>query len=100
MEFKGINAAGFGDYTDGFSPSNTPVVGGTRGSGCSVADDFSYGLGDPNEGRLAAALQHRNTLSCPVASGNKPGPLSVFREETDAIVPKSVWLQNRWLDLP
>ena len=100
VEFKGINAAGFGDYTDGFSPSNTPVVGGTRGSGCSVADDFSYGLGDPNEGRLAAALQHRNTLSCPVASGNKPGPLSVFREETDAIVPKSVWLQNRWLDLP
>jgi hypothetical protein len=101
VEFKGVNAVGFGDYTDGFSPNNTPVVGGTRGSGCSVADDFSYGLGDPNEARFAAALAHRNTLSCPVASGNKPGPLSVFpREETDAIVPKSVWLQNRWLDVP
>jgi len=100
VEFKGINAVGFGDYTDGFSPNNTPVVGGTRGSGCSVADDFSSNLGDPNEGRFAAALQHRNTLSCPVASGNKPGPLSVFREETDAVVPKSVWFQNRWLDVP
>ena len=101
VQFKGVNALGFGDYTDGFSPNNTPVVGGTRGSGCSVADDFSFALGDPNEGRLAAALQYRNTLACPVASGNKPGPLSVLpREETDAVVPKSVWLQNRWLDLP
>ena len=99
VEFKGVNAAGFGDYTDGFSPANSPVVGGSRGSGCSVADDFSYGLGDPNEGRFAAALQHRNAAACPVASGNKPGPLSVFpREETDAVVPKSLWLQNRWLD--
>ena len=101
VEFKGVNALGFGDYTDGFSPNNTPVVGGTRGSGCSVADDFSYGLGDPNEGRFATALQHRNTLTCPTASGNKPGPLSVLpHEETDAVVPKSVWLQNRWLNLP
>jgi len=100
VEFKGVNALGFGDYTDGFSPNNTPVVGGTRGSGCSVADDFAYALGDPNEGRFAAALQHRNTAQCPVASGNKPQALSVFRVETDAVVPKSVWLQNRWLGLP
>ncbi len=99
VEFKGVNAQGFGDYSDGFSPANSPVVGGSRGSGCSVADDFSYGLGDPNEGRFAAALQHRNTAACPVASGNKPGPLSVLpREQTDAVVPKSLWLQNRWLD--
>jgi hypothetical protein len=101
VQFKGVNAQGFGDYTDGFSPNNTPVVGGTRGSGCSVADDFGHGLGDPNEARFAAALQHRNTLACPVASGNKPGPLAVLpREETDAFVPKSLWLQNRWLDVP
>ena len=100
VEFKGVNAMSFGDYTDGFSPNNTPVVGGTRGPGCSVADDFSYALGDPNEARFAAALAHRNTLACPTATGNKPGPLSVFpRQETDAVVPKSLWLQNRWLDL-
>ena len=101
VQFKGVNAQAFGDYADGFTPNNSPVVGGTRGSGCSVADDFSYGLGDPNEARLAAALQLRNSLACPVASGNKPGPLSVFpHQETDAVVPKSLWLQNRWLDLP
>ncbi len=101
VQFKGINAQGFGDYTDGFTPNNSPVVGGARGSGCSVADDFSYALGDLNEGRLAAALQYRNAATCPVASGNKPGPLSVFpREESDAVVPKSLWLQNRWLRLP
>jgi carboxyl-terminal processing protease len=101
VQFKGVNAQGFGDYTDGFSPNNTPVVGGTRGAGCSVADDFSYALGDRNEGRFAAALQHRDTLQCPVASGNKPRPLSVLPQEaTDAVVPKSVWLQNRWLYVP
>jgi hypothetical protein len=96
-----VNAQGFGDYPDGFAPNNSPVVGGTRGPGCSVADDFSYDLGNPNEGRFAAALQLRNSPACPVASGNRPGPLSVFpHEETDAVVPKSVWFQNRWLDVP
>jgi len=99
VQFKGVNALGFGDYTDGFSPDNSPVVGGTRGPGCSVADDFSNELGNPSEGRFAAALQVRNMLACPAASGNKPGPLSVLpHEETDAVVPKSLWLQNRWLD--
>ena len=97
VEFKGVNAAAFGDYTDGFSPNNTPVVGGTRGPGCSVADDFDAELGDPNEGRFAAALKYRDTQSCPVASGNKPQAMSLFREQTDAVVPKSVWLQNLWL---
>jgi C-terminal processing protease CtpA/Prc len=101
VQFKGVNAQGFGDYTDGFTPNNSPVVGGTRGSGCSVADDFTNALGSTSEGRFAAALQYRNSLACPVASGNKPGPLSVFpREETDAVVPKSPWFQNRWPDGP
>ena len=72
IEFRGVNALGFGDYTDGFSPQNEPPA--TNGSfvgvslpGCSVADDFSHALGDPAEGRLAAALAYRlNGGSCPV----------------------------------
>src|SRR5205814_1836239 len=59
IQFKGVNAVGFGDYTDGFSPNNTLGVAGTLVPGCSVADDFSRALGDPNEARLAGALGYR-----------------------------------------
>jgi carboxyl-terminal processing protease len=72
IQFRGENAANFGDYADGFSPANQPVA--TRGTtvpGCSVADDFSHALGDPNESRIAAALAFRasNNQTCPTASG-------------------------------
>jgi hypothetical protein len=44
---------------------------GTSVPGCSVADDFNHALGDPLEGRIAAALNFRasNNQSCPAASG-------------------------------
>jgi carboxyl-terminal processing protease len=71
IQFRGENDAGFGDYSDGFSPANTAVNAGTTVPGCSVADDFSRELGDPEEGRIAAALAFRasNNQTCPAASG-------------------------------
>ena len=45
IQFRGENAANFGDYTDGFSPANTQGVRGTVVPGCSVADDFTHELG-------------------------------------------------------
>jgi carboxyl-terminal processing protease len=71
IQFRGENAANFGDYSDGFSPANTASNAGTTVAGCSVADDFTHELGDQNEGRLAAALAFRasNNVTCPVASG-------------------------------
>ena len=58
IQFKGVNNQGFGDYADGIAPT------------CVVADDFSRQLGDPAEGRLAAALGYRVTGACPpVATG-------------------------------
>jgi len=71
IQFRGENAANFGDYTDGFSPANTQGVRGTAVPGCSVADDFTHALGDPTEARIAAALSFRasNNQSCPAASG-------------------------------
>ena len=71
IQFRGENAASFGDYTDGFSPNNTAANAGTRLPGCSVADDFSHELGDMAEGRIAAALALRgsNNLTCPAATG-------------------------------
>jgi hypothetical protein len=71
IQFRGVNALNFGDYTDGFSPQNTlAVTGGTPVGvplpGCSVADDFSHQLGDPAEARLAEALSYsqNNTGIC------------------------------------
>jgi carboxyl-terminal processing protease len=102
VQFKGVNAAGFGEYSDGFSPANTPGLPGTPVPGCSVADDFSAPLGNVTERRLAAALAHRFGQSCPVPSGSKPSFTKPFTgedsESFDAIVIKTPWLMNRSLD--
>jgi C-terminal processing protease CtpA/Prc len=78
IQFRGENAAGFGDYSDGFSPANTVGTSGTSIPGCSVADDFTRALGDPTEARIAAALNFRasNNQMCPTASGNSEPRLS------------------------
>ena len=98
IQFKGSNALGFGDYSDGFSPQNTSGTAGVSVPGCSVADDFSAQLGDPTEDRLAAALQYRDTGACPAASGVVAGELAGPTESVDdrePIVPKSPWHTNR-----
>jgi len=98
IQFRGVNEKGFGDYTDGFAPSNTQAGAGTVVPGCSVADDFTALLGDSTERRLAVALAYRDGQACPTATGvaraglSKPdAPLSA----TDGIVPKSPWHTNR-----
>ncbi|MBD8532423.1 MULTISPECIES: S41 family peptidase [unclassified Massilia] len=53
IEFKGVNAKGFGDYSDGFAPT------------CAVADDLTRDLGDPNEALLSTALSYRASGVCP-----------------------------------
>jgi len=63
IQFQGANDIGFGDFSDGFSPANSLSMG-VSVPGCSVADDFTHQLGDPSEGRLAAALFYRNNASC------------------------------------
>ena len=101
IQFRGVNQKNFGDYTDGFSPDNTQANVGTVVPGCSVADDFTAALGNPAEGRFAAALAFLDGQPCPAPSGfaqpgvSKPGaPLSA----TDGIVPKSPWHTNRILE--
>ncbi|TFZ07230.1 hypothetical protein EZ313_11675 [Ramlibacter henchirensis] len=53
IEFQVYNAAGFGDYQDGF-----PVQ-------CRVAENPRMALGSATEPLLAAALNHIDTGSCP-----------------------------------
>ncbi len=96
IEFQGLNAQGFGDYPDGFSPANTAASPGVILPGCSVGDDFSRALGDPREARLAAALAYRDTGSCPAAAAASSDPDMVRgASATDGIAPKSPWRENR-----
>ena len=102
IQFKGVNALGFGDYADGFSPANTIGVAGTPIPGCSVADDFTHALGDPAEARFAAALGYRASSSCPAPSGfAPPRELSGVRAEAapaaSALATKPPWRENRLL---
>jgi C-terminal processing protease CtpA/Prc len=56
IEFQGINAAGFGNYADGFAPT------------CAANDDLTRALGDPSETMLATAIARRTTGACPAAA--------------------------------
>ena len=67
VQFRGVNAKNFGDYSDGFVPSGSDN-GLSRVRGCQVADDYLHALGDANEARLAAALYYRANGSCPATS--------------------------------
>jgi hypothetical protein len=70
VQFQGVNAVGFGDYSDGFSPVAVPAADRLdQVPGCTVADDLDHFLGDPDEARLAAALYYRDNGSCPSATG-------------------------------
>ena len=80
IQFKGVNASGFGDYTDGFSPQGSHNVG-VEIAGCAVDDDLSHALGDPNEGRLSAALEYLSNGSCDASfADQKTRGLHPFRQ--------------------
>jgi carboxyl-terminal processing protease len=100
IQFKGVNAKGFGEYTDGFRPENSVVTAGEPVTGCSVKDDFTHALGDKTEARLAAALNYRaGAGTCPTAP---TGPVGLAKQQNGAdasegYLPKSPWRENRIL---
>lgn len=98
VQFRGVNAKNFGDYSDGFVPSSTDDSKANV-RGCSVADDFTYPLGDANEKRLAAALYYRTNSQCPSGSVSvgvmKKGGAPV--QSQDGVLIKAQGLQNRIL---
>ncbi len=100
IEFRGENAANFGDYSDGFSPANQAANVGTSVPGCSVADDFTHAMGDSGEGRIAAALAFRasNNQSCPTASGDslpRVAKASLMTGELGLSISKPATRSNR-----
>jgi len=60
VEFQGVNALGFGDYANGFTPT------------CQLADDFEHALGAPAERLLSAALVYADTGACPAEAAAAP----------------------------
>jgi carboxyl-terminal processing protease len=90
IQFQGVNAKNFGDYPDGFTPSNTLATQGVLVPGCSVADDFAHALGDNAEALLASGLSYMSTGVCPLPpSSVQPAPPLQARNF------KSFWRQNR-----
>lgn len=68
-QFRGENNKGFGDYSDGFIPTDSvflPSQAHIRG--CKVADDFSEPLGSFNEDRVNAALHYDVFKRCPTVA--------------------------------
>jgi len=102
IQFRGVNQKGFGDYADGFSPSNLTSPEGVPISGCLVSDDFNHELGDPQEGRLKAALAYRNNATCPTlvnqASTGETVKMLMNENGDTAIQNRMIWSQNRILN--
>ena len=99
IQFQGVNAQGFGDYPDGFSPLNALGAQGVTIPGCAVADDYTQPLGDPAEARLAAALGYRESQSCPApASLGPPGVSKPSLSAADGRLLRAPWRENRILE--
>jgi hypothetical protein len=64
IQFRGINAAGFGDYADGFSAHRFSGDARANLPGCAVGDDYAHDLGDPAEAQLAAGLGWLRNGAC------------------------------------
>jgi hypothetical protein len=101
IQFQGVNAKGFGNYPDGFTPSGSGTAGATAASlpGCLVADDFGHDLGDPLEGRLAAALGFRSGNPCPAPTSRGLTRFAVAEGE-DVTLVRNPFLENRILWRP
>lgn len=97
VQFKGVNNAGFGDYADGFVPAGTGLAANNL-PGCVVADDYTHALGDPAEGRLAAALQFRTNGSCPAAlpSAVRQAGVIGFGIGSDPRLYRNAFQENRF----
>ena len=94
IQFSGVNAKGFGDYSDGFIPSATDNTR-DKVKGCAVADDFSAELGNPQEGLLSAALSFRATGTCGVSQQAKQQKPSGILQPDAGV---SMELDNAWLN--
>jgi len=102
IQFRGVNEADFGDYSDGFVPS---AVDDTQASvlGCAVPDDYTKQLGDPAENRLEVALAYQAGQGCISPAATAPGLLAKpasSLESADGLIYRSPFDSNRIMRRP
>jgi C-terminal processing protease CtpA/Prc len=105
IQFRGVNALGFGDYPDGFSATRTAATADPRANlpGCGAQDDLAHALGDPAEEQLRVALTYRESGACTAilpfaASGGKQAAGAGSGEGGATLVPPAQpWRNNRIL---
>jgi carboxyl-terminal processing protease len=83
IQFQGVNQLGQGNYADGFAPT------------CNAGDDFTHLLGDPAEGRLAAALSYRANGVCAPAMSMAQSAKSAASAQGEPALVRSVLRENR-----
>jgi hypothetical protein len=96
IEFKGVNALGFGDYVEGFTATRTNGDPQAKLPGCAANDDLTRDLGDPDEERLRVAMTYRETGAC---TGTAPAMLPAPPDAGPALElqPRQPWRENRIL---
>jgi C-terminal processing protease CtpA/Prc len=103
IQFRGVNEANFGDYTDGFSPAAVDD-GEAQIRGCPVADDYSEQLGNPAENRLEVALAYQAGQGCiaPIgaATGDAAAKPALKFNAVDGFIPRSIFDSNRIMRRP
>jgi carboxyl-terminal processing protease len=102
IQFRGVNAVGFGDYAEGFTVNRANAVPLAKLPGCTATDDLTRDLGDLNEEQLHVATVFRETGACtgtaPLAADRVHAASSAVGESGTAIVPPShPWRDNRIL---
>jgi hypothetical protein len=106
IQFRGVNALGFGDYPDGFSATRSAATGDPRANlpGCGAKDDLAHALGDQAEEQLRVALAYRESGACTAilpfaASGDRKQAAGAGSGEGGAalVPPDQPWRNNRML---
>jgi C-terminal processing protease CtpA/Prc len=94
IQLQGINAKGFGEYADGFSPSAQPQFQ-DQVQGCQVDDDFSQALGSEEEAMLSTAIYYAENGRCPLVAevGNTQSE-AAFRADGPAIKTPNRFLES------
>jgi len=101
VNFRSVNASGWGDFAAGFLPGREAGPDGPL-PGCIIADDFDHLLGDLAEARLAAALAWRETGACPVSASaaGDPAPAVLRIDKGPGAglpVGPPPWRESAWL---
>lgn len=88
IQFKAVNAKGFGEYSDGFIPTSTDN-GLDLVKGCKAVDDLKHELGDPNESLLSTALYLRANGNCPATTSSRQQKLTIEQNTGELLMPET-----------